>query len=312
MKVVLYREGADAWRAAIRAACPSARIVTWHDGDRLEDVEDAEILVGWRFPETLLRRLPKLRWVQLICVSAHDVAQSPWIGPQVALTNTKGLYADTVADYVVWALLTLGRGFHRVLRNQLFRRWRQVTADGVAGKTLGVVGLGHIGGAVALRAAALGMRVLGVARTERPAPPGVHRVVAADAVDEWLPHCDALALCAPLTDRTRGLLNAQAIGRLKPGAFVVNVGPADLVDVPALVAALRTGAVGGAALDVFAEEPLSRLSRLWSAPNLLVTPHVSALTTDYQTRVARLLADNVTRYGHGTPLANVVDRAKGY
>lgn len=313
MKIVVYREGAEEWRSAIETACPSARVVTYRDRDPLDDVEDAEALVGWRFPDLLLKAMPKLTWLQLVCVGAHDVARSPWIRPHVTITNTRGIYADSVADYVIWALLTLARGFHRVLANQRWGRWRQVTAQGLGGKTLVVVGLGQVGAAVASRAVALGMRVVGVTRTPRPAvPDGVEQIVPYDGCADVVSSADAVALCAPFTEQTRGFLHARVIERLKFGALVINIGAAELVDLQALVRALRAGALGGAALDVLPQEPLSRFSPLWRVPNLLVTPHLSALTTDYRARVKRLLSDNVGRFQTGRPLLNVVDRSHGY
>ncbi|MEO5656315.1 MAG: D-2-hydroxyacid dehydrogenase [Nitrospiria bacterium] len=312
MKIALHGDGAETWAAAL-AGEPGVQVAIAGDGEgRTHEMEDAEVLMGWRFPESLLR-LPKLRWIQLISVGAHDLVASPHLGSGVTITNTKGIYADSVADYMVWALLTLSRGLHRVILNQRRRRWRQVTAGGVSGKTLVVVGLGHIGAALAVRAQALGMRVVGVSRTAgAPVPEGIDRVVPFEAFGELLPACDALAICAPLTARTRGMVDGPAIARLKPGAIVVNVSPAELLDVQAVVGALRTGALAGAALDVFSQEPLSRWSRLWSVPNLLVTPHVSAITTDYRPRVARLMRENLRRFQQGAPLLNVVDRTNGY
>lgn len=313
MKVVLYGPESETWATAL-ASFPAVETVVYRDREtRREAFEDAEVLVGWRFPERLLGGLPKLRWIQLICVRVDEVLASAAIGSAVMITNAKGVYHEPVADYVMWAILTLSRALHRVLHNQSWRQWRQVPAGGVRGKTLGIVGVGDIGSALASRAKAFGINVVGVTRiADGRRWNSVDRCLPFRALHTLLPECDFLGLCVPLTDETRGMLDRRAIARLKPGAIVINVSSAELIDTAALVYALRHGILGGAALDVFSHEPLSRWSRLWRVPNLLVTPHVAALTTDYRTGVASLIRENVGRYCEGAPLRNVVDRSKGY
>lgn len=314
MRIVAYSEGASEWKSIIEERFPGIRVEIYEDTGRQHDhLNDTEVLIGWRFPLEIFNRLPKLRWIQLISVGVEEYVRAPWIRPGVIITNTRRVYADSVAEYVLWALITLSRKFHQVLGNQSRRRWSQVTGTGLNGKTLGIIGLGSIGKEVAARAKGFGLRVIGIKRGPHEGEfHGVDEVHPPDALQDVLGRSDAIVVCLPLTDETRGILNRSAIKNMKPGAVLINVSRSELVDEDALVQALKDGRLAGAACDVFQQEPLSRWSKLWKVENLIVTPHLSGLTCEYRARIGDLICENIRRFRSQRPLLNVVDRTKGY
>jgi phosphoglycerate dehydrogenase-like enzyme len=193
------------------------------------------------------------------------------------------------------------------------RRWvhDEMVGTVLAGTTMGILGLGTIGSAVARRAGAFGMRVIGTKR--RPAPlEGVDEVLPSERTDAVLREAAVLVVSLPLTQETRGIVGAREIDLLPPGGFLVNVGRGGLVDESALVAALRRGHLAGAGLDVFAQEPLPVDSPLWTAPGMIITPHVSGDQPGYMAQVTAVFCENLRRYLAGQPLLNVVDPALGY
>jgi phosphoglycerate dehydrogenase-like enzyme len=179
--------------------------------------------------------------------------------------------------------------------------------DELAGRTLLIVGLGQIGAEVARLAAAFGMRIVGLNRTGAGEYPFVDELARIEALEDWLPRADAVVICLPLTDATRGLINAAAIAQIKPGAALVNVGRGAVIDEDALVQALRERRLAGAALDVFAAEPLDHDSPLWELPNVLLSPHTAGLSLRENERIVSLFGENLRRYLRGEKLLNQVD-----
>jgi len=273
---------------------------------------DVNCVVGWRIPPEVFRRLPNLMWVQSISVGVEDWLPDAVLSPDVIVTNTKGIYADEIAEYIIWALMTLSRRLDVVIKNQGKRRWRQIFGTGVSGKTIGIVGLGHVGRATARLAMSLGMQVVGIYRDGSTKNDVGENTVAGSELDSVLDRLDVLAICLPLTEETRSLIGSDVIDGMKQGSILINVSRAAIIDYESLLGALKQGHLGGAALDVFDKEPLRRWSPLWKVPNLLITPHISALTHEYKAKVAGLVCDNLEKLRSGNKLECVVDRAKGY
>lgn len=283
------------------------------------DAESADLstvtgLVGWQFNDELVDRLPNLRWIQILSVGIQDGIVDKASARRITLTNTHGLYGDSVADYVMWALLTLSRNFQIVIRNQSKRRWRHIGGPGLNGQVLGILGVGDIGRAVATRAKSFQMRTVGIVRNSDPQEPvpDIDQQVCVDKLDSVVRELDALALCLPATPLTKNLVNAKLIAKMKPNMRLVSISRAGVLDISATVKALRRGKIAGAAIDVFDKEPLSRWSRLWGVNNLIVTPHVSAITDDYKDRVCNLVCTNIDRHCAGQALLNTVGIDKGY
>src|SRR3990172_212047 len=205
------------------------------------------------------------------------------------------------------------RGLPVATRNQMTHRWDRASVIGeeLWGKTVGILGLGSIGREVAARCRAFGMRVIGTKRTPA-AVPHVDQVLPPDGLDEVLRAADYLVIILPLTEQTRGLIGARELGLMKPTAYLINVARGAIVQEAALIAALRTGRLRGAGLDVFEREPLPQDSPLWEMEQVILTPHVSGAVPDYYDRALPLFCENLSRFLTGAPLLNMVDKRQGY
>ncbi|MDJ1017565.1 MAG: D-2-hydroxyacid dehydrogenase [Paracoccaceae bacterium] len=234
-----------------------------------------------------------------------------WDPEVTTVTNAAGVAADMMAEYVIGGFLHFTLDVDGLQADKASRVWRARTVRPLAGRTLLIVGLGHTGRAVAKLAKAFGMTVTGT--RARPAPmENVDDVRRADDLDALLPHADFIAICTPLIDETRGLISAGRIARMKPGVILADVSRGGVVDQTALVAALDSGHVAGAALDVFETEPLPGDHPLWAVPNALISPHCSAVHDGWNQASFALFLDNLVRWMAGQPLNNVVDPARGY
>jgi phosphoglycerate dehydrogenase-like enzyme len=237
----------------------------------------------------------------------------------VRVSSSRGVNSVAVAEHALALMLALTRGVADAVRAQAAARWdqealydRKPPLEELHGRLLGILGLGDIGRELARRAAALGMRVWGLTRTARPRPPHVEKVFAAGREDMLLRNADVVVLALPLTTATHGLMGERRLRRMKPSALLINIGRGELVQEWALLRALREGWIAGAGLDVFAAEPLPAASPLWTAPRLVLTPHVAGTHPQYMAKSAELFLQNLRRYAAGEPLLNEVDKAAGY
>jgi len=271
-------------------------------------VADAEILYAWNFPPHLLLRAKRLRWVQNMGAGVERFL-IPELPKGVALTRIAGIFGPWMAEYV------LGWCLWHTQRTELFRaqqresRWRQVDPLRLHGAELCIVGLGDIGRTIARAARGVGMRISGVSQSGRKAP-GVDRVYRARDLDKPLASADFVVLTVPLTAVTRGLIGARELARMKPSAWLVNIGRGPLVDEGALLEALSGKRIGGAILDVFDEEPLPVDHPLWKFENVVITPHISGPSTPDE--IGPIFDDNLRRYLTRRPLRYQVDRKRGY
>jgi phosphoglycerate dehydrogenase-like enzyme len=241
------------------------------------------------------------------------------VASPVVITSARGVRARAIAEHVLGVTIALARQLHTAIRRQAAHQWALDEIESsrlvrtLRGHRMTVVGLGAIGEEVARAAAGFGMRVSAVRRqVDRPCPSHVEEVVAPDRLFELLGRSDVVVLSAPLTSETRRLIGREALGRVRRGALLVNVGRGKLLDDDAVIDALRSGQLGGAALDVFTHEPLDPASPYWDLPNVIVTPHVSGAMEDYWTPLIALFAENLRRFERGAPLLNVVDKVFGY
>lgn len=287
-------------------------------------VRGAEVYVGWGVPEAVVQASAEegagLAWAHSLAAGVGGSLGPAMRAAPTVLTNSAGIHAEPMADTVLAMILHFARGLDFAVRAQADRRWDQspfAAADTpvreIDGATLGVLGLGGVGAAVARRGLALGMQVVGIRRhPERPGPAGVELLDGADALDRLLARCDFLVVSVPETPETRGMVGARELALLSSNTVLVNVARGGVVDQAALVDALRGGGLRGAALDVFDQEPLPALSPLWTLPNVLLLPHVSPTTDRFWRRQTDLLVENARRYLAGRPLLNTVDKQAGY
>jgi phosphoglycerate dehydrogenase-like enzyme len=277
--------------------------------EALRAVEGAEVYIGAGVPrEILLAAGTGLRWAHTTAAGVSSMLYREMVESSTILTNSAGIHAEPMAESVVAMMLYFARGFDYAVAAQHRGEWDQApfiraesTVREIAGATVAIVGMGGIGRAVARRSLALGMRVIGV--TSRSTDADLRSALRA---------CDYLVVAVPDTTRTRGLIDAQALEQLNPAAVMINVSRGSVVDEVALHDALGSGRLRGAWIDVFRTEPLPPDSPLWRLPNVLITPHVSAVTRRFWERQLELILDNIARYLAGQSLRNVVDKGRGY
>ena len=271
----------------------------------------AEALLALHAPKELMRLAPRLRWIQGVGAGVEQFAKAGVPREGVAVTNASGVGSASMAEFVIGRLLQVWKRFREAERHQEAHEYVRTYGRTFAGSTVGVVGLGSIGRAVAERARALGARVLGL---RRGASPGADRgpadeLFGPERLHELLARSDAVVVAAPETPETRHLIDAAALSAMRPGCVLVNVARGSLVDEAALVTALTTGHVAAAALDVFEQEPLPPESPLWDLPNVYVSAHSSVSVDRYLDDVFDLFVENAGRYLRGEALRNRVDTA---
>jgi phosphoglycerate dehydrogenase-like enzyme len=272
-----------------------------------------DVLLNSRFPRRIIAEAaPNLRWIHVTAAGVEALMPLDWLPQKVVLTNNSGVHAEKVRESALMMLLMLNSRVPAIVSNQQRSIWQQIFTPIIAGKTVVIVGVGAMGGAVAEAARQLLMRVIGV-RNNSGSHPAVEQMFRTAQIDDVLPLADFIVTAAPLTDKTRLLLDARRIGILKRGAGLVNIGRAGLIDELALAEALETGHLSGAILDVYDREPLPHTSPLWSIKNLVMMPHVTSDDEDqYLPKSLDLAFENFRRLASGTELLNVVNRDQGY
>jgi len=262
----------------------------------------------------LLARAPAVAWVHSRSAGLDAVVSPELVASAAILTNGRGPFSASLAEFVVAALLFFTKDLRALVRRQECQAWQPFDMQMLAGRTLGIVGYGDIGRASAARVRALGMHVIGLRRRpELSAGDALaDEVLSIEALPELMRRADDILVAAPLTPQTRGLVDAPALALMKPDSVLVNVGRGPVVDEAALVAALRDGRIRGAALDVFDEEPLPPGHPLWRLPNVLLSPHCADHVPGWLDDAMRLFLENLGRFRRGEELLNVVDKRLGY
>jgi phosphoglycerate dehydrogenase-like enzyme len=269
-------------------------------------VGEADVLVvSGLWHNSLLDRAPRLRFVQAIGAGTDQFPRDELEKRGIRLASARGVNARAVAEHAMALILALSRRLPEARDNQTRRVWRQMIGDlaqredELAGKTLLIVGLGDIGGRLARLAKAFDMRVVGLRRNSAAGKGAADAVHPMGELKALLPGVDFVALSCPLTPETENLIDAEALARMKPSAHLVNVARGRVVDEPALVEALATHRIAGAALDVTVEEPLAPNSPLWAMEHVLITPHTAGETRRYEDNVIEILRDNLERLWRG-------------
>jgi phosphoglycerate dehydrogenase-like enzyme len=250
-----------------------------------------------------------LRWVQVAAVGVDAVLFEELNQSEVIVTNSRGIFERPIAEYVLGQILAFAKDFRRSMRAQQAQRWQHFESRPIAGATAAIVGTGPVGRAIAHMLGAVAMNVLGVGRTARTDT--VFGAITSD-LHAAVADADYVVLAAPLTAQTRGIMDADALAAMPPRARLINVGRGALVVTDALVAALRAGRLAGAALDVVDPEPLPPGHPLWTAPNVVLTPHNSGDVRGWTAELQKQFIANFRRYRSGLPLHNVVDKRRGY
>ena len=287
--------------------------IDWDLDNFQRSMETADVLVTWDLPTADLATIaPKLRWIHIIGAGVEHLWPMTWLPQRITVVNNRGTHAAKGGEFGLMAVLMLNNRLPAIIENQKTATWASLFSSSVVGKTLVVIGVGHIGAAVGRHCQRLGMRVIGVSRHGRPVE-GIEQVVTAVSLDEVLPDADFVLMAVPLTVETQNLLDRRRQALMRSGAGVINLGRSATVDYPALVDNLDSGHFCGAVIDVFDPEPLPEDSLLWRTPHLMVTPHISADDGDsYVEMTLDLVFTNLGRTLRGEPLQNVVNPELGY
>jgi phosphoglycerate dehydrogenase-like enzyme len=267
--------------------------------------------MGRKYERSMVLAAKRCKWLHVGGTGIDRLYPLEELDPAIVISNTPGLNAELMADYVICTMLMLIWDFPRILRNQAERKWERWPVRRPEEQTLALIGVGDIGRPVGRRAAALGMRVIGVKRSPEPVP-GVEKVYGPSQLHQALGEADVVVVAVPLTRETRGMFGPREFAAMKRTAFLINVSRGRVIQESELIKALKEGCIAGAALDVFEKEPLPPESELWSLRNVIVTPHTSCWSTDFRARGAEFFAANLERYLQGKPLLHVIDREKGY
>jgi phosphoglycerate dehydrogenase-like enzyme len=291
-------------------------------GPTLASVADAapvaDALLLWTASRDLVQQVfaqaPRLRWVHSRSAGLDSLLFPALVDSPVPLTNSSGVYSRSLGEFVALGVLFFAKDLHRMQRNQAAGRWAPFDVDMAEGKTMGIVGYGDIGRAAARLAKALDMRVLALRRRpeQSQGDPLVDEVMGNERLLDLMARSDYVVVAAPLTPDTRGLVSAQAIAAMKPDAVMINVGRGAIIDEPALIDALRHKRIRGAALDVFAEEPLPPGHPMYGLDNLLLSPHCADHTRTWIDDAMVFFTGNLERFLRGEPLRNVVEKRLGY
>jgi phosphoglycerate dehydrogenase-like enzyme len=283
------------------------------------ELPDADIFVGAILRPEQFRRAKKLKWIHSTSAGVGQLAYPELCASQVIVTNASGVFSVPMAEHTIGLLLALARNLPDTVRQQDQKIWSQQrlwdkpqNLTELNGATLLIVGFGSIGREIAKRASALEMKVIGVTRTGQGDRAFAQKIVSVETLDEVLPLADYVVVATPETSDTRNIFDDKRFAKMKRGARLINLGRGSVLDEAALVRAMESGQLGGAALDVTDTEPLPAESPLWTAPNLLLTPHTSAISNRLWQRETDLIVELLERWFAGRELFNLVDLSKGY
>jgi phosphoglycerate dehydrogenase-like enzyme len=332
VKLVIFPAVEASRLGRILCAAGAMKVVNAADDDQARtEIADADAFFG-KLTLPLLAVAKKLRWVQTPTASLEQYLFPELVEHPCVLTNMRGLFSDVIADHVFGYIICFARNFPLYLRNQTQRRWEPVggesersnfvagpgTVSGIdqahmhlADCTLGIVGMGSIGGEVARRGLAFGMRVIGVDPMQTAAPEGV-MLWTLDRLGDLLAESDFVVIAAPHTPETAGLFGRRQFEQMKRTAYLINVGRGVIVRLDDLCEALRSGQIAGAGLDVFEIEPLPADHPLWQFDNVIITPHIAGTSPRIAERHLEVLLDNIHRFTHGQPLRNVADKQRWF
>ena len=288
-----------------------------------KEIRDAEIHFGGLSPETF-RAAGRLLWAQTTSAGIERMLFPEMVESEVVLSNASGAYDVPIAEHAFALMLALTRDLRPLIRLQAKHIWQPrwegsgesarivYSGEELTGRTVGIVGLGGIGLEVARKAHGFGMRVVATDPTPKARPEFVERIWDPTEVGEMLAASDVVVIAAPMTPATEGMIGADELARIKPGAYLINVSRGRIVSEKAMMEALTSGRLAGAGLDVTGQEPLPPDSALWDMENVVITPHIAGISEEAERRIWDICRENLRRYLAGEALMNVVDKRRGY
>ena len=276
-----------------------------------DDLARAEMLVTVAAPQGLLAKVPQLRWVQATSAGVDHWLSRPDLLPTHTLCSGRGTHRVQMPENILGTIFHLTKPIGEAVRAQQDSKWKRIVSTPIAGKTLGILGLGAIGQELAGKAKALEMRVIGTKRTVAPVA-NVDEVFPADRMGDVLKDSDFVLLLMPLTDETKDCFDRDCFSQMRPDSYLLNFGRGGLVVDEDLIDAVNSGTIAGAVLDVFRTEPLPTEHPFWTTKGITVLPHLGGLHPEREKQTAELVVANARRYLAGEPLSQIVDRARGY
>jgi phosphoglycerate dehydrogenase-like enzyme len=279
----------------------------------------ADVIFNWSGSLSLIRDVflmsPSIRWIHSRSAGLERTLFPELIASDVVMTNGSGVFSPSLGEFALAAILYFAKDFRRMIRNQMAGQWEPFDVLPISGQTVGIVGYGDIGRAVASRVRAMGMTVLAVKRhapTQNNPDLFAERIYSPDQRLAMLPQCDYVVVAAPLNAETVGLINEAEFAAMKPTAVIINVGRGPVIDEQAMIKALSHNKIKGAALDVFDEEPLPANHSFYQLENVLLSPHCADHTPDWLDNAMRFFLAQFEKFRRGEPLLNVVDKKLGY
>jgi phosphoglycerate dehydrogenase-like enzyme len=313
----------------LSAEFPDVEFVNRNNYDTIDtDIKDADAVVSWSLTAEQIARAKKLRWIHSTAAAIHQLMIPEIVNSDIVITNARSVHGPVVAEHVLALMFAMAKRLPTAMRMQQKHEWGQeaMTREQppireLRDSTLGLIGVGSIGGHVAAIASAIGMRVFavrshpqkGIDWLDRSDPSlSQHRVYGPKDLERVLRESDFVVVSAPVTSATEKLIDAVALRAMKQDTYLINVARGALIDEPALIAALKEKRIGGAALDVFAQEPLPASSPLWDLDNVLITPHSAGIAHKLWERQYALFSQNLSRFLKGAPLIGLVNKKAGY
>jgi phosphoglycerate dehydrogenase-like enzyme len=313
--ILLWADTTAPYLDAIKAAGLNDRVVVdtlpRKEKPSAEQLARTEVLMAYGAPPGTLSAMPKLRWFQSMLAGVEGVLALPDLPANLPLTCARGTHTESMPENILGALFYVAKPYAAAAENQKQRKWVQTVAQPLTGKTLGILGLGVIGVHVARLATILGMRVIGTRRRPEPMD-NVAEVLPPGRTPEVLAQADFVLLLLPVTPETNNFVDAERLAMMKPTAWLLNFGRGHLVKDDDLVAAVKAKKIAGAVLDVYRQEPLPAEHPFWTTENILVLPHIGGPHPRRDIFIARLFADNLSRFLEGRPLKELVDKKIGY
>ena len=302
-----------AWLDDLNAVSPDVTAIAAETPDDLmREIVDAEIVYG-RLPKEPFLLAKNLKWVQSIGVGFETMLYPEMIESDVVITNTAGAFDSAMAEHALGLMFAFTRGVIFSERNRKSRNWNQnITLSQIDGRTACVLGLGSIGRAMISRLAALGVTVTAVDAQVTSAPDGVDNLFSPDQMLDAIADADFVLVALPLTEGTRGLINAACFERMKDTSYLINVARGPIVNESDLINALNAGKIAGAGMDVFEKEPLPKESPLWEMENVVMIPHLGGRSEEGGGNMQQIFIENLRRYVNGEELMNIIDKQKGY
>jgi phosphoglycerate dehydrogenase-like enzyme len=317
-KIVFASRVGDEQLEALRSEFPAGQFVAAPDLEaQLRELPDADAVITWPHREAL-SVAQRLRWVHCTSAGIERIRQLPELIEMdaVTLTNGRGAHAGTIADHTFAFILAFTRNIPAILEDKQTQRWdrpgRSEGARELSGSTLGIIGLGKIGSAIAKRASGFEVQILAVDVNPEASAPGVTDVWPLARLDDLLRAVDYLALAVPITPETRGLIGARELALLKPDSYLCVMSRGGIVDQDALADALANGRLAGAGLDATDPEPLPAEHPLWRLSNVIISPHSSGASRQTSRRGRQIMRENIAHFIAGEPLINVCDKRAGY